>query len=290
MRIDEQARQCVSFLHIGEQGSQPDRMAFRPVGTAFYVGIDVGRDRWVNYAVTARHVIDASRPHGDLYIRCVNAKGQLTVMRLPHDDWWLHPTTDVAATRVCFSLEEFGFKMLPSYLFGTDEWLKQHDVGIGDRLIIPGMFTQFIGGLRDEPVLRFGRISLMPKEKIKIPPQGGLPGMEIDAVLAEIAAWGGQSGSPVFVYFSVDRNLFAGDQLSTQIPNPRLIGLVHGHYNVIQRLVSNESEYSDLHIPLNAGIAIIVPAAKIQELLMMEMVVEDRERVKQILREEGLID
>jgi hypothetical protein len=260
------------------------------VGTAFYVGIDVGRDRWVNYVVTARHVIDGSRPYGGLYVRCVDAEGELTVMSLPSDAWWLHPTADVAASRVCFNLDEFGFKMLPSHLFATAEWLKQHDVGIGDRLIIPGMFSQFIGGLRDEPVVRFGRISLMPKERIKIPHQGGLPGMEIDAVLAEIAAWGGQSGSPVFVYFSVDRGLFAGNQLSMQIPNPRLLGLVHGHYNVIQRPVSGEPEHSDIRIPLNAGIAIIVPAVKIEELLMMEAVVEDRNQVKRILREEGLID
>ena len=290
MRIDEQARQCVSFLYLCEQGSQPDRVAFRPVGTAFYVGIDLGRDRWVNYAVTARHVVDGSRPYGDLHIRCVNEQGELTVMRLPHDDWWLHPTTDVAAVRVGFNLNEFGFKTLPLYLFATDEWLSQHDVGIGDRLIIPGMFTQFIGGLRDEPTLRFGRISLMPKEKVKVPPQGGLPGMEIDAVHAEIASWGGQSGSPVFVYFSIDRALFAGNQLQMQIPNPRLMGLVHGHYNIAQRVVATESEYSDLHVPLNAGIAIIIPATKIHELLISEPVLEDLEQVKTVLREEGLID
>jgi hypothetical protein len=194
---------------------------------------------------------------------------------------------DVAAIRISFNLAEYGLQFLPTDLFATQDWLSEHNVGIGDRLVISGMFSEYVGSVRDEPILRFGRISLIPTEKLRIPPQGLIPGMEIEAILAEAASWGGQSGSPAFVYFSFDRGLFVGDRVEMRLPNPRLLGLVHGHYNIVQRVIEKDAEYQDLRVPLNAGIAIIVPAMKILELLNSAPVVEDREELKRAPQEEG---
>jgi len=277
MRIDEQARKCVSFLAIQKPGSQPESIALVAVGTLFYVGIRQDNDRWVAYGITARHVVDASRPDGDLFIRLVDSNGNTVPMRIPVDLWWAHPNTDVAAIRISFNLAEYGLQFLPTDLFATPDWLNQHNVGVGDRLVISGMFSNYVGSLRDEPILRFGRISLMPTEKLRMPPQDHSPEMEIEVILAEAASWGGQSGSPTFVYFSFDRSLFVGDRVEMRLPNPRLLGLVHGHYNIVQRVLEKDTEYPDLRVPLNAGIAIIVPAMKILELLNDPSVVEDRE-------------
>lgn len=286
MRIDDQVRKCVAFLSIREENYEPGVSRFIPVGTAFFVGVGVGRDRVIKYIITARHVIENSRPRGPLYLRCVNNDGATKIFELPQEFWWSHPTADVAAARIAFPLEDYGISFLPLDYLASREYMQQNDIGIGDHLVISGLFAQYIGSTRDEPLLRFGRIALIPSEKIRVPAQGGSPEMQMDAILAEAAAWGGQSGSPAFVYCSIDRQLFAGNRLQLQLPRPALLGLIHGHYTISQP-ISGEEEY---RVPLNAGIAILVPAEKIIELLNLPEVVEDLEQIKTILREEGLID
>lgn len=288
MRIDEQVRKCVSFLSIREADYEPGVSRFIPVGTAFFVGVSVGRDRVIKYVVTARHVIENSRPRGPLYLRCQDGEEATKIFQLPQDFWWSHPTADVSAARIEFPLENYGISYLPLDYVATKEYMQQNDVGIGDHLVISGLFSQYIGATKDEPLLRFGRIALIPSEKIRVPAQGGSPEMEMDAILAEAAAWGGQSGSPVFIYYSIDRHLFTGDRLQGQLPRPALLGLIHGHYTVSESIRGDE--YVSGRVPLNAGIAIVVPAQKVIDLLNSPEVVEDLEQVKAILRDEGLID
>lgn len=289
MRIDEQVRHCTSFLAVRKESN--GAIEFHPVGTAFFIGENVGRDRWAKYAVTARHVIDASRPHGSLWMRCVSRDGKKKkLFEFPQDGWWSHPTTDVSIVPLAIPLEEYNLRFIPVELFATPDWIQEHDVGIGDRVIASGLFSQYLGSTRDAPVVRFGRIALMPEEPLRIRSQGPMPSMEIAAILAELGAWGGQSGSPVFVYFSVDRDLFAGEVLRTQIPNPRLLGLVHGHYAIPQGIFEKTEAFEHAHVPLNSGIAIVIPAASILELLASEQAVEHRAAFSQVLREGGLID
>lgn len=291
MRIDERARQCVAFLSVRVDAPTAHSSFFRPVGTVFFVGESLGRDRWIKYAVTARHVIDGSRPHGPLHIRCASRDGgKRKIFLMPQDVWWSHPLADIAVAPITIPLEEYDLTFLPTELFADEEWMREHDVGIGDHLAVPGLLAHYVGTERDEPNLRFGRISLIPRGKISVPPQGTLPGMEMDAILAELSAWGGQSGSPAFVYFSIDRGLFAGSALQFQIPNPRLLGVVHGHFTIPESVRERDEEFLGAHVPLNSGIAILVPARKITEVLEGEKPQEYREFFKTTLREEGLID
>jgi len=114
--------------------------------------------------------------------------------------------------------------------------------------------------------------------------------MEFAAILAELGCWGGQSGSPVWVYFSIDRDLFAGDKLNLSVPNPRLLGLLHGHFDIPRAIVDSSTSSSAATVPLNSGIAIIIPAAAILELLGMDDAVAQRAEYSKALRDEGLID
>lgn len=260
------------------------------MGTAFFVGEELGSGRAIKYAVTARHVVDASRPHGALWMRFVSQNNdRRKLFEFPTDDWWLHPSSDVAVAPLAIPLEEFGLRFLPLSLLASPDWVDEHDVGIGDQVVASGLFSQFIGADRDEPLVRFGRIALMPEEALQLGGGGPLPTMTFRAILAELGSWGGQSGSPVFIYFSVERALFAGSELHLKLPNPRLLGLIHGHYTVPQRL-TGAPENLGVHVPLNSGIAIIVPASAIIEALALEQATEHRERFVTMLREEGLID
>jgi hypothetical protein len=279
MRIDEQVRRCTSFLVLRKEVEEG--LEIYPVGTVFCVCEKIAQDRWINYAVTARHVIDGSRPHGPLGIRCVTPDGGRTKFyALSQDRWWVHPTSDVAVAPLTIPLAEYGIKVLPMDLLATGDWIREHDVGPGDHVVTPGLFSQYVGVSRDEPVLRFGRIALVPSQPLRIPAQGPHPSMELDAVLAELASWGGQSGSPVFVYFGADRDLFRERLVHTQVPSPKLLGLLQGHYLVSQRV----DEIPGGRIPMNSGIAIVVPASKILEVLGMDPAKEYREWVLAHLR------
>ncbi len=290
MRIDEQAQQCVAFLSV-EGDATAEGKSFRVVGTTFFIGEDLGNDRWIQYAVTARHVIDGSRSHGPLRIRCVSRdRAKRKIFELPQERWWAHPSTDIALTPISIPLEDYDLRFLPTTLFSDDAWMREWDIGVGDHLAVPGLLTNYVGKERDEPGVRFGRVTLIPDHPLCIDPQGGLPGFETDSILAEFAAWPGQSGSPAFIYFSVDRDLFAGNKINWKIPSTRLLGLVHGHYVVRQPLRQKGDEFPDAHVPLNSGIAILIPATKIVEILESDDANDHRERCRNILREDGLLD
>lgn len=286
MRIDDQAHQCTSFLSVRKT---TDGDKFQPVGTAFYIGEQLGNNRAIKYVVTARHVIDASRPNGSLWIRCIHDNGTLAMFECPTDSWWCHPTTDIAVAPLIIPIEQFGLRYLPLDLLADSSWMAEHEVGIGDHVVATGLFSQFIGKSRDAPIARFGRIALIPNEPIRVPGQGYLPAMEFHAILAELGSWGGQSGSPVFIYFSIDRDLFAGDSLMTTIPSPHLLGVVHGHYNFPQT-IPDLPDNGAARVNMNSGIAIIVPATAILEILAMDEAGDYRSKFIRILREEGLID
>lgn len=284
MKIDEQTRESTSLLFL--KSSQADGFRLTPVGTAFYIGEQLGRGRAIKYIVTARHVVDGSRPVGSLWIRCIHTNGKKFLFELPTDSWWSHPHTDVAIAPLAIPLEDFGRRYIPLELFADTEWMTEHEVGIGDHVVAVGLFSQFIGQERDAPIARFGRISLIPNEPIRVPGNGGLPSMEFEAILAELGSWNGQSGSPVWAYFSIDRHLFAGQELAAKIPNPRLLGVVHGHYNFPQTV----QNFDAAKVNMNSGIAIIVPATKIFEVLGLDAALEYREHFVRVLREEGLLD
>jgi hypothetical protein len=288
MRIDEQTRESTSLLFLKED--KPNgRFTLKPVGTAFYLSEDLGRDRLIPYIVTARHVVDGSRPHGSLWVRHIRKDGKRFLSEIPVDSWWAHPNTDIAIAPLAIAIGDFGLRSIPLELLADHEWMSAHSVGIGDHVVAIGLFSQFFGEGRDAPIARFGRIALIPDELVRVPGGGGLPSMEFEAIFAELGSWSGQSGSPVWAYFSVDRDLFAGSTLATTIPNPRLLGIVHGHYNFPQN-VRNPFGSEALTVNMNSGIAIIVPASKILEVLSLDRAVEHREFYVRVLREEGLID
>jgi len=288
MRIDEQVRESTSLLFLKKDVANGG-FDLTPVGTAFYISEQLGRDRSISYLVTARHVVDGSRPIGSLWVRLVRKDGKKLVFEIPSDSWWCHPHTDIAIGPISMSMREFEMRYIPLELLADDQWMSEHSVGIGDHVVAIGLFSQFVGKGRDAPIARFGRIALMPDEHIRVPGSGGLPSMEFEAIFAELGSWNGQSGSPVWAYFSIDRDLFGGNVLATKIPNPRVLGVLHGHYNFPQNVLGI-SDKNSAKVNMNSGIAIIVPASKILEVLSLDCAVEHRANFVRILREEGLID
>jgi hypothetical protein len=102
-----------------------------------------------------------------------------------------------------------------------------------------------------------------PGQTIPAEIEGDLDLVRIEAFLVEMAAWKGQSGSPVFLrpFANDDRTLD-----SSQYELSLLVGMIQGFYPGEQDVKINGSDAT--LSPLNMGIGIVVPSRDIRELLM----------------------
>ena len=90
-----------------------------------------------------------------------------------------------------------------------------------------GLFADFIGKEKNQPVIRFGNVSLITDEKVKTNKKGEPVTME-HLYLVECMSLGGFSGSPVF--FETDR---IKPNKIYHSPQFYLGGIMKGHYNDI---------------------------------------------------------
>ena len=121
---------------------------------------------------------------------------------------------------------------IPEEIFATDKRIADYEIGLGDELVIVGLFTRFFGRTILTPIVRTGNIAMMPKEKLR----GSLAFGEMEAYLAEGRSIGGLSGSPVFVRNTVKLPLQTPDgklAAMSGLGQSHLLGLVHGHWDVL---------------------------------------------------------
>ncbi|MBU2536042.1 MAG: hypothetical protein ABIK32_06535 [Chloroflexota bacterium] len=273
MLVDNQFLKCVSFLLIDRQNPDTLKQERIPIATAFFVSMPIINDYAQIYAVTARHVIYETA-RGNLYLRLKSSNDDYEDVVVLPDNWICHPKTDVAVIPIEIP-DKHDCKIIPLEALATEKFITDNEVSTGDDVFFVGLFTAYSGQKHDRPIVRFGNISLM-KEEI---PLKLVPGSEtktlVDAYLVESRSWGGQSGSPAFVYFPVDREpgiiKFGGQQFA-------LLGLTHGHYNITQDVKFAGDILGSGKVPINAGIALVIPADKIIETLMEKQLLEERER------------
>lgn len=103
----------------------------------------------------------------------------------------------------------------------------------------------------------------------------------VEAYLVEARSWGGHSGSPAFVYYPSDR---IHGIVDTSTWEPALLGLVQGHYEILQDAALPGDILEKVSVPINSGIAVIIPAQKIMDTLMQEELVDKRNEVLQASR------
>lgn len=276
MLVNNQFLKCVTFLFVDKQGIS-GRTERVPIATTFLVSVPIGNDLVQIHAVTARHVIEASRQYGDLFIRLKLQAGKSKDVVTPQDKWICHMQTDVAVIPIEIP-DECDLKVIPFENLAPEEYIVKKEVGIGDDVFFVGLFSGYSGQKHDRPVVRFGNISLMHEEMpLRLDPTSEHT-TQVDAYLIESRSWGGHSGSPVFIYFPVTRKpgmiAFGGDQFA-------LLGLTHGHFDLPQNVKLTGDLLGSVEVLGNAGIAAVIPAEKIRETMMEEQLVEERKRALQ---------
>jgi len=161
----------VAFLCVDEHNEKTDVTNRRPAATAFFVAVPIEDNAWICYAVTARHAIDLSHDYGALYLR-VNTQDGYEDVEVPQDAWVTHATTDVAVARVSDRLFDSTHPYAPTALslerLITDEFAQEHGIGEGDEVIFIGLFVNYWGADRAQPIVRFGNISLGTRGKVPL--------------------------------------------------------------------------------------------------------------------------
>jgi hypothetical protein len=264
MRIPDLLLKCVGFVSRYEPDDEGgSRLRFG--GTAFVVGVLMDGKVGLAHLVTAKHVVDAIAP-GEAVIT-MNAKDGIPLsLRTGTQKWFFHPTepdsVDVAVMPFGSPrFHEYDVEWIPEEIFATDKRIADYEIGLGDELVIVGLFTRFFGRTILTPIVRTGNIAMMPKEKLRGSPAFG----EMEAYLAEGRSIGGLSGSPVFVRNTVKLPLQTPDgklAAMSGLGQSHLLGLVHGHWDVLPTFSNVEQEEK-----VNMGVSIIVPAKKILETL-----------------------
>ena len=284
-----------------------------PFGTVFFVFVNLDPqskyedpEPSVIYAVTAKHNIIDLPLEQEFYIVTNKEGGGYHHTPTRKRDWTSHPDTDIAVCEFQDALAVADTNAIPfNWLMARLRQTPQRSfITLGDATYTVGFYVGFHGTNSVQPVVRHGRVSLMPsrKEKIKVvmcdedesKDYDDLP--EIEAYLVEMMTWEGQSGSPVFVSFGKAEGVqvvenaasvveaiekqFLGMELDIRKkvflrPQSVCIGLIQGYHPTDIRMFDPGTRTA---YKLNLGMSIVVPSDKIIEVLMESEMVEERKQ------------
>ncbi len=288
VKVPDEVRKCVAFLAY--RGAQEMRLA----GTVFFVGKPIPNTTYsFLYAVTAKHVIEAIKTHTKdqrVYLRLNFQDSDAQLVYTNIDEWHFHPTdasVDVAVIPITFSAN-VDHLIYPIESLATDALIERERIGIGEEVFLTGLFVPHRGIKRNIPIIRVGNIAAMPEEPVNTRwcPTG------IEAYLIEARSIGGLSGSPVFAHLGIVRHVegktrFAASQEGIFY----LLGLMHGHWDmpipdiddIIDRNALDETSFKSV----NMGIAIVVPAKKILEVINQPKLEEMEKRTETQIRQQS---
>lgn len=244
-------------------------------GTAFLLSMPdkrLGSDRGFTYLVTNRHVaqpgVEDGKPCAPFrYILRADLKeakpdgSYSDIAFLPPSQLaWTYPandSVDLAVTPIGPNQSRLDVSFIPSTLLMTAEDMKSNHVQEGDSVLFSGLFIQLIGQTHSEPIVREGKIAMIPREPV--PTTLHKLG---DLLLVDCHVFGGNSGSPMFIDLGGERNgaMILGS-------NYRLLGVVSGYMKESSDFsLQTVASYAGT-MDANSGVATVVPAQDLLDLL-----------------------
>jgi hypothetical protein len=262
MTIPDEIRKCAVFL-----GYRRADGSIHLAGTGCLVARRVTDHVRMQYLITAKHVISgiADRGADRAMVRLNMTAGGTKWVEVPLNSWHYHPdhADTVDACVAWFGIEEgIDQKYYPLESTVTKTLIGESQIGPGEEVFVTGLFLHHFGNERSIPIVRIGNIAAMPEEKIKT--KLGF----MDAYLIESRSTSGLSGSPVFAHLGLVRYrdgqiTYANQQAGVSY----LMGLIHGHFRRGDDGDVDEATEEGQESRINAGIAIVVPIWKIQEII-----------------------
>lgn len=269
----EAVRKIVVFIKLDcrESGRKWDVK-----GTGFFVGYHDPRlpesiSRFV-YLVTNKHVAQCwdSRGHS-MKVHAISVFFNLNqeengsfvkevVLNSNGNAPWIFPedqSVDLAVLPMVVNAQTVDVLCIGMEDFATTDVLQANHVVEGEPIFFAGFFYQFPGTKRISPIIRKGIIAMMPDEKI---PFVTTPER---LYLADVHAFGGNSGAPAFVNLSGLRN----GSLSLGPPQYRLIGVVNGLMTEDENFNLKLTTTLQYKLAANSGVSTIVPADDLKALI-----------------------
>jgi len=271
-------KKSVSFIFFTD-----DKGKLVANGTGFFVGVknEQNNKRFNIYFVTAKHVLQDKTGNylNEIILRLNKKSGDAEFIKLQTQNIKIfeHQDNDVDIALFNFVPNEtvFDYKWIPEEMISNKDLIQKHEIAEGDDVFFAGLFTSYIGQKQNQPIIRFGKVALMPEEKIEWKEKGKKPKF-MDLYLLECQSFGGNSGSPVFFQLSPIRK---PGQITIGMPI-LLAGIMSGSFlngNEIQ-VVQNTQTLVSLQ---NIGIAAVTPADKLREILYSNELIKSRESTKQ---------
>jgi hypothetical protein len=155
---------------------------------------------------------------------------------------------------------------------------------LGDRVYFVGLFTPISAmGEQNIPLIRSGTLAAWKQSRVPV----SLPDktvLEYTAHLIDSRSYAGFSGAPCVVQFPIDPGIGGVGRPEEET---ELIGLVSSHFDFKENaaLTGGLAELGTVDVPVHLGVAVVMPAESIEELLNREDVVADRKE-----RERGYLE
>jgi hypothetical protein len=270
-------KKTVVFLFADCKTTLPDGSpgVAQYAGTAFLLSVAdprLGPGRSFTYLVTNRHMAqpgiedgkpcEVSRYLVRLDSKTASANGSYSILAtVPTDTFhWVFSADladDIAITSIGVDTDKFDVVFLPSDMLLGESDVTKNRIVEGDSVLFTGLFVQFIGQVHAEPIVREGKVAMMPREKVPTT----LHSLG-DVYLVDSHVFGGNSGSPMFVDLAGQRD----GSMNLGI-NYKLLGVVSGYEKEEPGFqMQAVASYAGTVAP-NSGIAMVVPAQKIIDII-----------------------
>jgi len=264
-----------------------DRGKPRWKGTAFFASIETEFSEHL-YLVAPWHII--KKFSGEWCTRVNTKAGGSKLISSRSTRWYRHPYDKYADV----ALHEWpddpdqDLYYCPAYMLLTPEIETKESVAAGDDLVIISLFTRAIKDPQcNNPIVRSGTLSVSPPIPFPVrdpDDPNNQPSGSTELYLAETRSFGGISGSPVYVFVSIQfkDNKYVFDPLGPCY----LLGMMRSHWNIPEDQL-DEYDFATKE-GINLGISLVTPAYKILETLNQSVLVERRAEID--AKRYGIVD
>ncbi len=278
MRFPEDLRRTIVFL--GHESDRPGHGGISCIGTGFFVYYEN-----CMHIVTARHIA-AAVANGPFLIRINTTDGgSRNYLTDEEVRWQVHETdddVDLAASFFPMDFEGCDVKAVQSGMIADAAVLKSHAVGVGDQAYTVGLFRVLHGKQRNLPVVHTGNIALLPgDERIPVVDWDDQSKRRlVEGYLVEGQGLQGLSGAPVFArptFISPEFHVPGIGGLYARLSRVDLVllGVWQGAWDAKTDAVLTADRGKEMRVPV--GMGVVVPAAKLIEVLEMPKLKKERE-------------
>lgn len=244
-----------------------------PWGTAFIISYKKPDLKDVNfkYVITAKHVVldNDSLQNDSIFFRLNKIGESYEIVGIKKNIsnknqnifFHLDESVDLAVIPVTIG-NDVKYESIPIDAFYFKSQLSSDGISVGTETFFSGLYSHYHGYKKNNPIVRFGKISLIPDEKILF------NNVFTDVILCETTGFPGNSGSPMMIKYK-----------KGNIEHMRLIGVVSYKYNETNKIGDKKSIMIE-----NSGITAIVPSEYIMQILELPKLQMDRKEAFNIYK------